>query len=506
MTHSSKHRRRINGALPAAALAGALGATLWLGGPSTRSVTAQDTASLTAEQRAMASSLEGAFIRIADTVKPATVSITTTVETEEGDARVPSVPPGLEDSPFGDLFPFGRPPRRGPGPASGSGVIVREDGYILTNDHVVAGTRDNTVRVTLNDGRRLRGKVFRDQRSDLAVVKVDAGKPLPYVRFTDSNRVRVGQWAVAIGSPFGQQNTMTAGIVSALHRSTAVRRGEGRYYPNLIQTDASINQGNSGGPLLNINGELMGINVLIYSPSGGSVGLGYAIPANTAKTVMEQLITRGRVVRGYLGLQPEDVPVAKRDALRTEGGARVRSVSPDTPADKGGIRAGDVVTRFGARQITSEVDLRDAISATAPGTSVPVTVLRNGEPRTLQVTVGSAPEESVASAPTPTRRASDRLGMRLETLTSEAARELKLDPSIKGVRVTNVSLGSPAAEAGLTPRDVIIAVNGRPVTSDEAINRVIAVAKPDDLVTVTVLRVEGDNSKPTETVVDIEVP
>jgi serine protease Do len=204
------------------------------------------------------------------------------------------------------------------------------------------------------------------------VVKVDAGRPLPFVRMADSNKTRVGQWAIAIGSPFGQQNTMTAGIVSALNRKSVVSSVEGgRFYPQLIQTDASINPGNSGGPLLNINGELIGINVLIYSPTGGNVGLGYAIPSNVAKNVMEQLITRGRVVRGYLGLRPGDIPAGLRARLGTDKGAYVEEVTGGSPAQKGGLRADDVITRFNGRTIENEVTLRDAISATAPGTRVP---------------------------------------------------------------------------------------------------------------------------------------
>nr|CAA9289163.1 HtrA protease/chaperone protein [uncultured Armatimonadetes bacterium] len=497
--------RRVIGAVPVAALAGALGATLLLGGRQP-SVTAQDTPRLTQEQRATATSLEGAFMRIADSVRPASVYITS--RTAEPVRPGGNFDGGEEDSPFGDLFPFRGLPR-GPrqGRASGSGIIVRPDGYILTNDHVVASAPNSTVTVTLDDGREFKGKVFRDQRSDLAVVKIDAGKPLPFVRMTDSNSVRVGQWAVAIGSPFGQQNTMTAGIVSALHRKSNIGSGsEGRYYPNLIQTDASINPGNSGGPLLNINGELIGINVAIYSPTGASAGIGYAIPANTAKTVMEQLITRGRVVRGYLGLAPEDIPAGLRARLGTDKGAYVRQVSADTPAQKAGIRAGDVITRFGNKVVTNEVDLRDAISATAPGTRVTATLLRGGQSRSVDVTVGSLPDERVAAATPVEPRPAGKLGMDVQPLTADAAEEMKLGAGVKGVVVGRVNPGSPASEGGLQPRDVITAVNGQPVTSVEALNRAVAAAKADELVTLTILRSSGDASGPSETVVNITVP
>lgn len=524
-TSSNNQQRRGHsiiaaGGVPVAAVAGALGAALWLGGPSTRTVTAQDPANLTQEQRSTAISLEGAFEKVADSVGPATVSIKARIEepaAEDTDAPrsggIP-IPPGMddEDSPFGGLpFLFRGLPRGGAprsGVASGSGVIVREDGYILTNDHVVAGARDNTVQVTLNDGRKIKGKVFRDPRSDLAVVKIDAGKPLPYVRLTDSNRVRVGQWAIAIGSPFGQQNSMTAGIVSALHRkSTIGMLSDGRYYPNLIQTDASINPGNSGGPLLNINGELMGINVAIYSPSGGNIGIGYAIPSNTAKSIMEQLITKGKVVRGYLGLEPQDVDIRLSESLgATGGGAYVKSVSGGSPAQKAGIRAGDVITRFGETDITNEVDLRDAIGRAAPGTSVRVTVLRDRQPRTLSVTVGGAPNEVVASAPAPAPRAADKLGMRTTPLPADAARELKVDASTRGLLVAAVRFGSPASEAGLSRGDVITGVNGKIITTQDALNQTIASAKSGDLITFTVLRASAGDDKPGEAVVNVEVP
>ncbi len=530
-TFSNKQRNHslvaAAGGVPVAAVAGALGAALWLGGPSTRPVTAQDPATLTQEQRSTATSLEGAFEKVADSVGPATVSIKARIEepaTDDtnGPRSGGMVPPGMddgdEDSPFGGLPPFlfrnlprGMPPRdgvpRGGGVASGSGVIVREDGYILTNDHVVANARDNTVQVTLNDGRRIKGKVFRDQRSDLAVVKIDAGKPLPYVRLADSNRVRVGQWAIAIGSPFGQQNSMTAGIVSALHRKSNIGLGgDGRYYPNLIQTDASINPGNSGGPLLNISGELMGINVAIYSPSGGNIGIGYAIPSNTAKPIMEQLITRGKVVRGYLGLEPQDVDLRLQDRLGVTRGAYVNSVSGGSPAQKAGIRAGDVVTRFGETEITNEVDLRDAIGRTAPGTPVRVTVLRNQQPRTLSVTVGGAPNETLASAPAPAPRATNKLGMRTTPLTADAAQELKVDAGTKGLVVAAVQFGSPASDAGLSRGDLITAVNGKAVAAPEVLNRAVTGAKSGDLVTFTVLRASAGNDKPSEAVVNVEIP
>jgi len=282
---------------------------------------------------------------------------------------------------------FGQPRRQGRGqnqdsPAPrmgtsvGSGVIVRSDGYILTNDHVVEGAKDGKVTVKLSDGTVLNGVVKRDFRSDLAVVKVESKKPLPSVKFADSGRLHVGQWAIAIGSPFGKENTMTTGIVSALHRKSDISDGvTGRFYPSLIQTDAAINRGNSGGPLFNIKGELIGINVAIYSPTGTSVGIGYAIPSNTAKYVSDQLIAKGKVTRGSLGLVPQDITADERSLVGTSTGAYVKEVVVGGPADKGGIQAGDVITKIGGTPIVDEITLRDTVGSTAPGSKVDISFL-----------------------------------------------------------------------------------------------------------------------------------
>lgn len=499
--------RRLAPALPVLAIAGALGATLLFGGPN-GPVIAQDTAKMTEEQRSTATSLEGAFMKIAETVEPATVHITARIQPS---ARQGSR--GQNDEgffPFGDLLPPGlrgmpRAPRFGRR-ASGSGVIVRQDGYILTNDHVVADAADGRVTVTLDDGREFRGTVLRDRRSDIAVVKIDTGKPLPYVRMADSDKVKVGQWAVAIGSPFGLQQTMTAGIISALQRKAPIGRGDqARYYPNLIQTDASINPGNSGGPLLNINGELIGINVAIESPTGASAGIGFAIPANTARSVMEQLITRGKVTRGYLGLLPADIPAGLRTPLGAEKGAYVAEVSPDTPAEKAGILPEDVITRFGNKEITDEVTLRDAISATAPGTRVPVTLLRNGKAQTVDVIVGTPEEDRVATSAPAEGRPASKLGINLDELTADMVREMKLPAGTRGVVVGGIEPGSPAFEAGLAPRDVITAVNGSPITTISALDRAVAQAKSGDIVTLRILRFR-DSEKPSRAVVNVTVP
>jgi len=512
---NASERRIVFGALPVAAIAGGLSTALIFGGAKNSPVTAQSTAQLSQEQRATATSLEGAFVKVADTVSPATVYITADVETPSprvsvAPRRLPS-PFGEDASPFGDLFgggPQSPSPRRGR--ASGSGVVVRPDGYILTNDHVVENARDGKVKVTFSDDSVYTGRVFRDQRSDLAVVKIDAPKPLPFVRLADSSNLHVGQWAVAIGSPFGQQNTMTAGIVSALHRKSEIGGlADGRYYPNLIQTDASINPGNSGGPLLNIDGELIGVNVAIYSPSGASAGIGFAIPSNTAKSVMNQLIATGKVTRGFLGLVPSDIPANLRGSLGAVKGARVASLNSDSPAARAGIVAGDVITRFGDRAIDGDVELRDAIANAAPGARVPVALVRNGAAQTVTVTVGAPPAENEnggAPAPRPAApRPAVKIGIQMTDLTPAARKSLQVPLATEGVLVEAVAPGSAASDAGLSERDIITGANNKPVATPDALARVLSAAKSGDVITLLVLRPSGDG-KTAQVVVDVTLP
>ncbi len=531
-----KSNRVLVGAVPVAAVAGGLTTFFVLGGVGERSVTAQSNATLTADQRNVAASLEGAFMRIADTVGPATVSIEAEVESPTPQLRsstrgrntpsnpntpAPSAPgqDGETDFPFGPQGPFQfEIPPRGSGVARGSGVIVRADGYILTNDHVVENARDRKVKVTLSDKSVYSGTVMRDPRSDLAVVKIDAGKPLPFVGLADSERLRVGQWAIAIGSPFGQQNTVTSGIVSALHRKREISDdGTKRPYPDLIQTDASINPGNSGGPLLNINGDMIGINVAIYSPTGTSLGIGYAIPANTARYVMEQLISKGKVTRGSLGIVPDDVPTGLRKKLGTDRGAYVTQVFPETPAEKAGIQPGDVITKLGTRDVVDEASLREAAGTTAPGTQVDVTLLRDGKSVTVAATLtqaeslaGDSSNDTVAPAartrPAPIRQ----FGFVPTALSTEALAKMKLDdwkiePGTKGVLVEAVQRGGIADDGGLEPGDVITSIDGTAVETVEALNKAMRAAKSDDVLTLQVLRFVGQ-PRPGRAVVNITIP
>jgi serine protease Do len=479
----------------------------------TRTVTALDPGEQARADQSVAVSIESAFVRVAESVGPATVSVV---------ARAPDAPQrsardeeeGDEERLFEDIFGNAPEARRRGMRATGSGVIVRPDGYILTNDHIVEEAIGGSVEVTLSDGSVYKGTAFRDPGTDLAVVKIDSDKPLPYVRFAEADGVQVGQWAIAIGSPFGQQNSMTAGIVSALHRRKEIRdNGRGRFYPDLIQTDASINPGNSGGPLLNIRGELIGINVAIFSPTGTSAGIGYAIPANTAKRVMEQLVTEGKVTRGWLGLVPENIPAGLRKRLGTSEGAYITSVNTGTPAAKAGIQADDVVLRIGGTPIKDEGQFRERIAGTRPGTALTMTVLRSGKTLQLTTVVGAPPqgasEEVVIPRPVvekvDTLRTPRSLGFEPRTLNPENRERALVNSSVQGVYVPQVLRGSAASEAGLTPGSIITAINGTPVRSVESLTEAVKEAKSGDIVTLVVWQRVGENTA-AQSVVNISVP
>ena len=452
-----------------------------------RPLQADDPKRAQAEDRATASALESAFIDIADNVGPATVSLQAAVASP----RMAGIPGLGGDADGIDPFEFfGQPRRQGRGqnqdaPAPrmgtsvGSGVIARSDGYILTNDHVVEGAKDGKVTVKLSDGTVLNGVVKRDFRSDLAVVKVESKKPLPSVKFADSGRLHVGQWAIAIGSPFGKENTMTTGIVSALHRKSDISDGvTGRFYPSLIQTDAAINRGNSGGPLFNIKGELIGINVAIYSPTGTSVGIGYAIPSNTAKYVSDQLIAKGKVTRGSLGLVPQDITADERSLVGTSTGAYVKEVVVGGPADKGGIQAGDVITKIGGTPIVDEITLRDTVGSTAPGSKVDISFLRDGKARSTAVILGEIKETQLGqgtapSGPGKVKTAAEKYGFTVTPLSDDDKKERGIPKTTVGVQVATVANGSPADDAGLIPGAVITHANGTILNSPADVDTVL---------------------------------
>jgi serine protease Do len=340
--------------------------------------------------------------------------------------------------------------------AVGTGFIIDANGWIVTNFHV-AGKADS-ITVTLADGRKLPAKmVGGDEKTDLALIKVESDKPLPYVTFADATKVRVGQPVMAVGNPFGLGGTVTTGIVSA--RGRDIHSGP---FDDYIQTDAAINRGNSGGPLFDMDGHVIGINTAIFSPSGGSVGLGFAIPSSLAEPVVAQLKTNGRVERGLLGvqIQPVTEELAQSMALGSEKGALVAQVQPDSPALVAGIKSGDVIKSVDGKNIETIRDLTRMISAVKPGTSVKLDLWRDGKDMSVTAKVGDQKEEAAmvkAKADQPDAKKAEPMsyGVSLAPISPEARQELKLDDSIKGAVVAAVEPGSPADDQGLKAGDVL---------------------------------------------------
>ncbi len=378
--------------------------------------------------------------------------------------------------------------------ASGSGVIVRSDGYILTNDHVVAGA--DRVTVHLQDGRELTGQVKRDYRSDLAVVKIDANN-LPAAELGNSDTVKTGQWAIAFGSPFGLSDTMTVGVISALHRSQQIGESaqDQRYYSSLIQTDASINPGNSGGALVDVYGRVIGINVAIESPSGGNVGIGFAIPSNTARYVMDQLITKGTVTRGYLGVKPITPTYKQKQAYGVKSGALVQQVSENTPAAAAGLQVEDIILKYDGRDVQNEYELRDMVARTAPDTKVSLLVKRNGSEQTVRVTIAAAP--AVDTVTTRTQAPVEtvpkgKLGVQVGDASDPQIREsLGTKAGEKGAVVTEVVEGSPAQEAGIRAGDVIVRLAGKAIDNAAALSAVSHSLPKSGSVTAVIKRQGG---------------
>jgi len=384
---------------------------------------------------------------------------------------------------FGDQFggqmpnrQFNTPPQHG----LGSGVIVTKDGFILTNNHVVDNAQE--VKVTLKDGREFNAKVIgRDPKSDIAVIKVDA-RDLPVVPMADSDKVEVGDIVLAVGNPFGVGQTVTTGIVSATGRGNLGIED----YEDFIQTDAAINPGNSGGPLVDVEGRLIGINTAIFSRSGGNQGIGFAIPSDLACNVMDNLIKYGHVTRGYLGVMIQDVTpaLAKEFQLKDNTGALIGEVVPKGPADKAGLKEGDVVVDYNGRKVTDSRHLKLAVGDTKPGTSVPVKILRDGVSKRVEVTVQQLPgSEKLAQNNSPNGTDNGTLnGVTVGDLDQQTRQELKVPENVKGVVITEVQPDSPAAEAGLKQGDVIQEINHHPVKSaDEAVQMT---ENPKDKVTL----------------------
>lgn len=437
------------------------------------------------QSKAVINSLQDALTSIVENVLPSVVSITS-------ERKANPQTDSKSSSPWDDFFknfpfPIPVPPDSEPSvpPESmGTGVIVRSDGYILTNDHVVGGA--DKVIVTLKDGRTFDGKVFRDPKGDIAIVKIDA-EGLPEAKLGDSDKVKVGSIVIAIGCPFGYDQTVTSGVISGVGRQADVADYEGvRYYPNLLQTDASINPGNSGGPLININGEVIGINTLIRSSiGGGNIGIGFAIPSNTAKFIMDQLITTGKVMRGYLGIQPDDLTAEQKKVYGVDYGALVKTVEEGSPADKAGIQVEDVIIDVNGKKIENQLQLRDTIAAIKPGTEVPITVVRNKQKKVLKATIKEDPYSVISSAEEQVE-SSNKLGFTASDVTPELASKYQIDPNATGVIVTKVVSGSNAAKAGLKPGMLIIKANNKAINSVSDLESVAKTLKQGDMLRLVI--------------------
>ncbi|MBB4287494.1 serine protease Do [Roseospira goensis] len=431
------------------------------------------------------------FADMAERLLPSVVNISTTqtVDPERG----PSVPNFPEGSPFRDFFDeffdrHGGPPMPGPRRATslGSGFIIEESGYIVTNTHVIADADEVTV--TLSDDTALKAEIVgRDPKTDIALLKVEPDRALPAVPWGDSDASRVGDWVVAIGNPFGLGGSVTAGIISA--RARNINAGP---YDNFIQTDASINRGNSGGPLLNLDGQVIGINTAIFSPSGGSVGIGFAVPANLAKQVISDLKEYGRTRRGWLGVRIQTVTpeIAESLGLDDASGALVASVNDGGPAKEAGLRAGDVILRFNDRDIAEMRELPRIVAETAVGASVPVKVWRNGEAQTFDVELGeleAAEDQGLLAAETNgpgnggrsngNTGTADVLGLTIRPLTPDLASEFDLPEDTGGVVITDVNADSDAAAKGLRPGHVIVEVNQEPVGTPAEVRAALDAAR-----------------------------
>ncbi len=432
------------------------------------------------------------FADLAARLQPAVVNISTTQRVQVGTAGGSNPFAG---TPFDELFKRFAPQGEGSdgqpvtreATSLGSGFIVSADGYIVTNNHVISGGapgRANAatveaITVTLPDRREFKARVVgRDSASDLAVLKIEA-KGLPFVQFGDSTRTRVGDWVVAIGNPFALGGTVTAGIVSAIHRNI----GQGGAYDRYIQTDAAINQGNSGGPMFDLQGNVVGINTAIYSPTGGNVGIGFAIPAEQAKPVIDALRAGGKIKRGYLGvgIQPLTEDIAASLGLPKDRGEIVSRVEPGYAAARAGIRQGDVIIKVNGTEVSPDTTLSYIVANLPVGSRVPVELVRNGQRQTVVATVGERPpEDQLAanldgdgdegdgglgqSAPNSQGQQAARasLGLSLQALTPQIARQLGITPTVRGLVISAVDPSSDAASNGIQRGDVILSINQRP--------------------------------------------
>ncbi|BBD98553.1 PDZ domain-containing protein [Sphingobium amiense] len=455
----------------------AITGALLLGGTAIAVTTASNVGAQVAQNEGLqAAAPAGAPASLADMVEklqPAVVNISTK-------QRVKVQNP-FAGTPFGDMFGMGQgQPQTRQAQSLGSGFIISADGYIVTNNHVVSagaeGASVEQITVTLTNKEEYTAKlVGRDPATDLAVLKIVSPKPLPFVKFGDSTKARVGDWVVAIGNPFALSGTVTAGIISALHRGT------GGTYDKFIQTDASINQGNSGGPMFDMRGNVIGINSQILSPSGGNVGIGFAIPSEQAAPIVQQLMKGEAIKRGYLGVQisPLGEDLADSLGLAKNRGEFVQGVEPGKGAEKAGIKAGDVIVSVAGQEVSPDQNLSSIVASQPIGSRVPIVLIRNGQRQTVTAVVGERPSEDELNSfaqnqddddfsqqdQNPGQAAQQSLGISAIPLTPTIIRQLGVAADTRGVVITAVDGSTDAGAKGLRRGDVIISANNRPVAS-----------------------------------------
>jgi serine protease Do len=442
---------------------------------------------------------------VAETVIDAVVNISTSQTVEAKAGPTPQLPP---DSPFSDFFDDFFKNRRGQGDTPnrdrtprrvnslGSGFIIDPSGIVVTNNHVISDADE--VNVILNDGTKLKAEIIgRDTKVDLAVLKVKPEKPLKAVSFGDSDKLRLGEWVIAIGNPFSLGGTVTAGIISARNRD--INSGP---YDNYIQTDASINRGNSGGPLFNLEGQVIGVNTAIISPSGGSIGIGFAVPSKTVVAVIDQLREFGETRRGWLGvrIQPINDEIAETLSLKSSRGALVAGLDERGPAKPAGIEPGDVIVKFDGKDIKEVRDLTRQVADTPVGKDVEVVIIRKGKEEKKTVKLGRLEDGEKQAAAKPDTPAAEKpvvkrsLGLDLATINDDLRKRYKIKDSVKGVVITAVDPNSPAADKQLTPGTVIVELQQQPVASAEDVQQRIEQLKKEGKRTAALLVAtpEGD--------------
>lgn len=436
-------------------------------------------------------SLEGKIISAIKKVSPAVVSIST--------ERTVSVPGfGGEQffgPPFEDFEEFFRrffeqyPQREFKQRGLGSGMIINEDGYILTNEHVIHGVDRDKIMVTLPDNKSYKAQIVElDSESDIAVLKIE-GNGLPTVTFGDSDNIQIGQWVIALGNPFGfalsqlnqkYEPTVTVGVISAIGRAIqAGERGESRIYPDLIQTDASINPGNSGGPLVNIYGEVIGINTAILSPTGGSVGIGFAIPINKAKRLLRSLVKYGEIKWPWIGIYMQELTPELAERFGAEKGVLVADVISDSPAEKAGIKPGDVIQAVNGKPVTTPLDLKEAVLSTEIGEKITLVIIREGKKVEVELVTAPKPEKVVEAK---AELEEKLLGIKVAEITPEFRNRYAISPEEKGVVIIEVESGGPADQVGITAGDVIKGINRERIENLADFNAVMSQIKPGETV------------------------